>query len=116
MHKVFVYGTLRKQGSRSPALVDSTLIGIGTTKGELYVDRYPVLTPGDNDVVGELYEVDDDTLGYLDSIEGVPTFYQRDEIEVTVDGKTHTAYAYRREPTPDAERVPSGDVAQHPQG
>lgn len=94
---VFVYGTLRKGGPFSRAMEGSEFIGKGTTAGKMFVDRYPVVVDGDENVVGELYRLSSDRqLASLDRIEGHPSFYKREVRPVEVDGEKHDAWIYMR--------------------
>ena len=68
------------------------------------VEGYPAMTrAGDGDVVGEVYEVDLDTLAALDRFEGHPDVYRRTGI--TLDDRTE-AEGYL---LPGAE-VPAGPI------
>jgi gamma-glutamylcyclotransferase (GGCT)/AIG2-like uncharacterized protein YtfP len=51
---------------------------------------------GEGAIVGELYEVDDDTLRRLDRCEGAPSFYRREEVELE-DGGRAVTYTLREE-------------------
>lgn len=79
--KVFCYGTLKKGGrfhhllkSRKAKFVDFAQI-----KGTMYnLGEFPaIVLMGHNDIHGELYEIDADTLQELDHLEGYPNFYDR---------------------------------------
>lgn len=75
VNRVFVYGSLR-QGQSARSLIADYLAGAqpATMPGTLYAlpDGYPVITEGDNPVVGELLELSDLTaaLPLLDAYEG----------------------------------------------
>lgn len=89
--KVFVYGTLKsgntqrglhlfpgakKQGNATTTEANFSLIDLGA---------FPAVVPDGNiDVAGEVWEVDDDTMEILDSIEGYPTFYNRRPTQTTL--------------------------------
>lgn len=109
---VFVYGTLRQGecnhgllGHRVPLRLVRTLwawelVDLGT---------YPALLPGGTTaVLGEVYEVDDDTLAELDALEGHQDYYQRQLIALD-DGTAAHAYVMRREQVSDPTRIASGD-------
>ncbi len=111
-HLVFVYGTLRQGesnhgllGGRVPRRVVCTraaweLVDLGA---------FPALLPGGTTaVLGEVYEVDDDTLAELDILEGHPDYYQRQVIALD-DGTVAHAYVMRREEVTDPTRITSGD-------
>lgn len=83
--KVFVYGTLLKDLSNHSLISrDSThkFCGEHTTGAEytmISCGGFPaVLQGGNTGIVGEVYEVDENTLyGPLDGLEGYPRFYDR---------------------------------------
>lgn len=76
MHKVAVYGTLRKGESNSGLLRDSKFLGEDTVRGRLldigWFPGFLSLSPEEEtrEVKVELYEVDDATLQMLDYLEG----------------------------------------------
>ena len=82
-HKVFVYGSLKRGYGNNNFLSDSKFVGEDVTKDNNYnlfsFGGFPgVIKGGGEKVLGELWEVDDDTLGHLDSLEGNGSFYQRE--------------------------------------
>lgn len=92
MDKLFVYGTLRRSKSMK-------FICNGVFQGKMYdVGAFPaVIESNDPDdvVVGEVYEVDDDTLSVLDMYEGVPRLYIRKEVTIkTQDGEELKCFIY----------------------
>lgn len=96
---VFVYGTLRRGYWNHDLLGLSSFLGEAKTvrKGWLYVpNSIPFLNFDKNgeQVVGELYAVDDETLKDLDSLEGHPDFYRREVEEIEIDGGTLSANIY----------------------
>lgn len=84
MVKLFVYGTLRKEGTANHFLLNSTLLDSAVVLNgySLYsFGPYPFAIRTDNDkdfIVGDIYEVEEDTLLILDDYEG--EMYKR-EIE-----------------------------------
>jgi gamma-glutamylcyclotransferase (GGCT)/AIG2-like uncharacterized protein YtfP len=106
--KVFVYGTLRKGFSNHERFLNNSKC-LGTYKtsqkyimhsgGSIpFVSKAPKKVPNDLSdfismrskfckVLGEVYEVDDDTLLSLDRLEGHPTWYRREEIPIEGFGK-----------------------------
>src|SRR4030042_4345496 len=74
MTTIFVYGTLM-QGMRNHLhLEKATFIGPAKTKPEfelMYNGSVPAARPGSESIVGEAYEVDDETLKNLDVVEEV---------------------------------------------
>ena len=85
MQKVVVYGTLKKGGGLDQHLREATFLGNFTTKPEFTMVNlgwYPgVIHSGTTPIVGEVYEISDETFKMLDRVEGYPTLYTREEIE-----------------------------------
>ena len=90
MNRVAVYGTLRKnQGLYGSPLEGEIYLGDSKLPEdfELFnLGSFPcvsrVSTPLDTTVVCEVYEIDDNVLAVLDSIEGHPDFFKREHVEV----------------------------------
>lgn len=105
---VFVYGTLKKDFTNEHLLADQKFLGQAVTKSDgmmLYEENryrynFPALVrrQGAGQVYGELYEVSERCLGYLDGLEGVnhdPPLYTRETVTVrTLDGGEHMAFVY----------------------
>jgi len=74
-HLVFTYGTLKQGHSRYRYLVGQRYLGIGVTAANFRMHQlsgHPALVePGDDNVHGELYEVDEECLKQLDIVEAV---------------------------------------------
>lgn len=102
-HLVFVYGTLRKGHCNHHLLKDAHFYGIGMTEGlyAMYLKNgYPYVTSTEYryPIVGELFAVDDDTLGVLDKFEGHPRHYERRESPVRAGAEPYVAWIYFRDP------------------
>ena len=90
MPHLFVYGSLRTGNHNHPRLRNAPLLGTFRTK-ELYKmvglrsRAYPYVYPDPQGtpVTGELYEVDAETLDFIDRMEGHPTVYCRMDTELT---------------------------------
>ncbi len=86
---VFVYGTLKKGYINHRLLVSSELLGRGRTVKEyaMYSMGVPIVVKDEqvSPIIGELYKVDETTLVYLDSLEGHPDWYRREEVDVLLD-------------------------------
>lgn len=108
---VFVYGTLRKEGSNGFRMGSSRCLGAGTVGGDLYrIDWYPGLVlGGENAVIGELYEVARCDLSALDEYEG--DAYRRKKVSVTMEnGQAIEAWIWEYiQEISGLERIPSGD-------
>jgi len=110
---VFVYGTLRQNGSNAWRMGKAKFVELATTLGHLYrVDWYPGAifdqTTGTT-LVGELYAVPEDVLLQLDDFEGQE--YER--VKIVVSTRTSQqfecwAWQYRLA-TKSLTKIPSGD-------
>jgi gamma-glutamylcyclotransferase (GGCT)/AIG2-like uncharacterized protein YtfP len=102
-HLVFVYGTLRRGGVRATDEIfpGAKFVGDAFVSGRLYdLGDFPGLLldeSGARRVVGEVYEVDDETLNKLDAIEA-PSSYWRKQVEVSVGDKRTTCWVYAPDP------------------
>ncbi len=69
--KLFVYGTLLQGLERAQVLRESAYLGPAMITGDLFdLGEYPGVRPGTGSVVGELYEIAENTLEQIDRIEG----------------------------------------------
>ena len=102
---IFVYGTLKRGMSNSKYLPNYAIKHIqkATTKGTLYYissGAYPCLKRcGNNLIHGELISVKDkyweEILANIDVLEGYPTFYNREIIQViNENGEKDFAWVY----------------------
>lgn len=94
MHKLFVYGTLKKAYGNhrclhgSKHLLDTVirdnffLVDLGPFPAAIYDPnkRY--------NIYGEIYEIDDNILRRCDALEGYPSFYNRSQIVLDTVGPT----------------------------
>ncbi|HQM27674.1 MAG TPA: gamma-glutamylcyclotransferase [Syntrophorhabdus sp.] len=92
LEKVFVYGTLRKGMGNHRLLEGSGFLGMGETVAQygMYVlpGRIPYVKRRSGMkavIVGEVYEVDEDTLRRIDRLEGHPDFYRRRLVPVMLN-------------------------------
>jgi gamma-glutamylcyclotransferase (GGCT)/AIG2-like uncharacterized protein YtfP len=94
--RLFAYGTLRAaalDASTSPLLEGAALVGEGTVRGALgRVGPYLALEPGEDEIAGDVWQIDDAMLAALDAYEG--DGYERTEIDVRVRGETLRAWVY----------------------
>lgn len=94
-HLLFVYGTLKKGFQRAKYLNDQKYLGTAKTKGIYglyYISGFPCLVQNYKDengisatdsVLGEIYEVNDDCLTFIDKVESVETnLFQRLFVEL----------------------------------
>ena len=98
-NNIFVYGTLRKGGNNNSLLRNEKFIGSGKTKNlySLYTAGIPYLNPNEEvcQIVGEVYEVNEDTFMAIDMLEGHPRWYYRYPAEIVLENGTDTiAWVY----------------------
>lgn len=108
---LFTYGTLLKGNPNAFYLNTSKYVGDGKLDGiKLYdyinpktlCSMYPVALDDEHgsELVGEVYEVPDEMLPYLEHLEGVPTLYTRETRDVTLsDDSTVKCFVYIGNPT-----------------
>lgn len=100
MHKVAVYGSLKRGFGNHRLIEGQTFINNGFTMNDGYtmysLGAFPgVVEDGDSDIQVELYEVDDAGLERLDRLEGHPTFYCRKQVNIVGrDDSVHYAWMY----------------------
>lgn len=104
--KVFVYGTLKANGHNHHVLGTSKMLGTGLTAGNYAMIgkdmSYPYLLSlmskdeGGLQILGEVYECDEDTMRRLDTLEGVPYHYLRKQISVLLNGAYHIVTTYMK--------------------
>lgn len=105
-HLVFVYGSLKRGFRNHRVISGGEFAGVATTVARFNMldvrGAYPALVTDLIDrtkagqILGELYNVDDDTLAALDKLEGYPDFYTRGLHPVVRahDGETLQAIIY----------------------
>jgi len=71
---VFVYGTLKDKSKKDTHVVKGTLFHLGSYPG--------IILEGDKRIPGQIIEVDDEKLAWLDRYEGCPYLYKRHEVWV----------------------------------
>ena len=97
MARILVYGTLKKGQPNYHHLWDAANGKAEFLASALTAERYPLVITGKNNIPflcnvpgrghrihGEIYEVDEKMLRFLDDFESVPTLYQRTLMEVEV--------------------------------
>lgn len=98
-HLVFVYGSLKSGYDNHSVIEEASLIGevITVDSYDMYLSGFPYLTKfgKTSRIHGELYEVTDSHLkGPLDTLEGHPDFYEREMIDVEINGEIVSAWTY----------------------
>ena len=118
-HLVFVYGTLRRGGVRAMPTIfpEAAFVGNAKVRGRLCdFGAYPglLLDESNSLVVGEVYEVNDETLNKLDDIEA-ESHYLRKQVELSVGdrGKMGWVYVYDPEFYSRLTLIESGDWIEY---
>jgi gamma-glutamylcyclotransferase (GGCT)/AIG2-like uncharacterized protein YtfP len=118
-HLVFVYGTLRRGGAGAMSIrfPDSKFIAEAQVSGSLYdVGAYPglLLDESGPSVVGEVYEVGDETLGELDDFEA-SSRYRRKQVEIPFGTGRRACWVYEPDPEYYSLRtlITSGDWTEY---
>ena|SRR6267142_1999054 len=118
-HLVFVYGTLRRGSARAMSIrfPKSRFVAEAKVGGSLFdLGAYPGFLLGDSNslVVGEVYEVDDETLKELDDFES-SSHYWRKQLKIALGTQTKKCWIYA--PNPDAlsghALITSGDWIEY---
>jgi gamma-glutamylcyclotransferase (GGCT)/AIG2-like uncharacterized protein YtfP len=118
-HLVFVYGTLRRGSAHSMSIrfPNSSFIADAKVSGSLYdLGEYPglVLSEPNSLVVGEVYEVDEETLNQLDDFEASSN-YRRQPVEISIGTQRRVCWTY--EPHPEFyslhKLITSGDWIEY---
>ncbi|MBN8981573.1 MAG: gamma-glutamylcyclotransferase [Rhizobiales bacterium] len=122
MHRVFVYGTL-KRGLRNHHFLDGArFVGEAhTLAGYCMLDGgFPVLRDigdGAKQIAGEVYDVDDETLSRLDDLESVDSgMYDRMQTGIVLSGNEAVQafiYVGRGEYWDNKKRAPFTDTDRH---
>ena len=118
-HLVFVYGTLRSggEGAMSIRFSNSKFIADAKVNGSLYdLGAYPglLLNQSGLSVIGEVYEVDDETLNELDDFEASSN-YLRKPVEILLGTNSRFCWVYEPDPEFYSLRtlITSGDWIEH---
>lgn len=109
---VFVYGTLRREGSNHWRMQAAEFQNTGKTTGKLYhIDWYPGAkfdTLNTELIFGELYSLSIEHLMELDAFEGLE--YQRVRIEVETPQEKTSAWAWHYLPeVTETQLIATGD-------
>ena len=109
MHTVACYGSLKRNFHNHPLLAEATFKGTDTLQGwNMYsLGAFPGVTKGDNSIHVEVFEVTEEELSRLDSLEGYPSFYNRKQVD-TAHGKAWIYYLNNPQRYEDRELVEGG--------
>lgn len=95
---VAVYGTLKRGNGNHRLLSDSEFIGTGCTRKEYGLKSmggFPSIIAGNDRVRVEVYLVNPKAMSRLDQLEGYPSFYNREQVTITLEnGKELQAWMY----------------------
>ena len=93
--KVIVYGTLMSGEGNHRYLENGTFLGNAVIEGyDMYnVGWYPAIVPGDNLIVGELYQVPIEDMPSIDMLEGEGSLYIK-KCETFRDGEGKTTFTF----------------------
>ena len=118
-HLVFVYGTLRRGGGRAMPVrfPDAKFIAEAEVSGSLYdlgAHLGLLLDESGASVVGEVYEVGDETLNELDEFEASSN-YRRRQVETSLGTRRMACWTYVPDPEFHSPRtlITSGDWIEH---
>ena len=90
MHYIFVYGTLKKGFGNHRYFLNKEPLHYARLEVFIVLEGgrgFPAIKQGDGFVEGEVYEVNDDALRQLDSLESHPRFYRRTPVQVITSNK-----------------------------
>jgi len=115
--RIFTYGTLLRGELNHALLAGSRLVGPARTEPRfelVSLGPYPsMIVGGETAVVGEIYEVNLETLAALDRLECCPDLYRRVPIRLE-DGGEVLAYLMERAQVAGMPRIPGGDWRRRP--
>lgn len=90
MEYFFVYGTLKRGFGNHSLLVDSKCLGTGVTEEPYVMTQsgipfvHKTYNAEPHPIQGEVYVVDDETVEWLDALEGHPDWYKRELVNVRI--------------------------------
>jgi gamma-glutamylcyclotransferase (GGCT)/AIG2-like uncharacterized protein YtfP len=118
-HLVFVYGTLRRGSGRAMSIrfPKSRFVAEAKVSGSLFdLGAYPgfLLEDSNSLVVGEVYEVDDETLKELDDFES-SSHYWRKQVKISLGAQSKKCWIYAPNPEAFSRRIliTSGDWIEY---
>lgn len=94
--KVAVYGTLKKGQRLHHFMKEAVYVGDTNISGVLYnLGSYPALAVGTDIIKAEVYDINDETLRWLDRVESNGVIYDRVLIDVEVNGIKQQVFVYK---------------------
>jgi gamma-glutamylaminecyclotransferase len=103
--RLFVYGTLKRGFGNNRLLHGATFVREDSITAFLYSSGVPFATPGPGIVHGEVFDVPEELVPRLDSLEGHPHGYKRTVMPLHGGG---TAEAYMWFHAPYGQALPEG--------
>lgn len=96
MSILFTYGTLKKGFKNHKLIENSKYIDTGKIVGfDLYdLGPFPGIKEGTEEVFGEIYEIDRETLKRIDRLESEGILYNRETVDVVTEDSHLTAMTY----------------------
>ena len=104
MNKIFVYGTLKQHQPNFAIIKSGIFCGVGRLDKSyelrmVSMGSFPALIPsGKNspqEIIGEIWSVDDESFKNVDYLEGYPSFYDREQFIILDSAdKAHTCWVY----------------------
>jgi gamma-glutamylaminecyclotransferase len=118
IHRMFVYGTLRRGCMNHIYLQKAKYVGYGKTasKFSMYVDYIPyvIRNRSYSHIIGEVYIVDGDSFIQIDRLEGHPHFYERQITDIILkDGHHLKCWMYFYKNRISGEIISSGDYKKY---
>jgi gamma-glutamylaminecyclotransferase len=117
MTTLFVYGTLLRGERNHRVLARAEYLGDAKTTARFTMfdlgSYAAIVAGGRTGIVGELYQVDPQTLATLDRLERHPDLYRRSEIELE-GGARVEAYVYVSTEHRRWREIPSGSWRERP--
>ena len=118
-HLVFIYGTLRRGSARAMSIrfPGSRFVADAKVSGSLFdLGVYPglLLEESNSMVIGEVYEVDNETLSKLDDFES-SSHYWRKQVKISLGTHSKKCWIYAPNPEAFSRRtlITSGDWIEY---
>jgi len=107
MKKIFVYGTLKKHHHNFRLIKNGVFCGDGILSSSnnlrmISLGTFPALVPSEKEdsqnIVGEIWKVDEEIFKSVDYLEGYPNFYNRKKFKINrkdnIDDDVHECWVY----------------------
>lgn len=88
-HLIFVYGTLKRGWGNNAIIHDQEFLGKAKTLNDHFqmytLGGFPGVVRGEKEISGEAWLVDDAAFVRCDRLEGNPSFYKREEVDIIIE-------------------------------